>query len=439
MGVMSRFERSEQLHEQALGIFPGGVNSSLRAAERPVPLAFSHGHGSRITDVDGNEYIDYQLGQGALILGHADAALTRTLTRQLERGGHFAAQSEAELSAGRRLVEAVPSLEAVRFTNSATEAVLASLRLARAATGRKRIVRFEGHYHGWTDEGLAGFAPPRSDWLDDHYSRPSHPSAGVLPAAVDQFLVGRFNDADGLLQLAGVHDDIAAVVFEPVMCNTGCIAPEPRFVAALHEMRSRCGCLLIADETITGIRFGRAGAQTRFGIEPDLTVLGKAIGGGVPVAAFGGRGELMDMIARGVVGHAGTLNANPLCMAAVDHVLGRVTDDAIAAVEHLAEHLAEQLQTVSKAAGLPLLVQRVGPVIFTAFCHADALRDYRDVVNETYPERWTQVRLDLLERGVRVLERGLWYLSLAHAEEDIQTTAAAAEETFTRMVERAVT
>jgi glutamate-1-semialdehyde 2,1-aminomutase len=436
---MSRFERSEQLHEQALGIFPGGVNSSLRAAERPVPLAFSHGHGSRITDVDGNEYIDYQLGQGALFLGHADPGLTGALKRQLDRGTHFAAQSEAELSAGQRLVGAVPSLDEVRFTNSATEAVIGALRLARAATGRKRIIRFEGHYHGWSDEGLAGFAPPRSDWLDDHYSRPSHPSAGVLLAAVDQFLVARFNDAEGLLQLGDVHDDVAAIVFEPVMCNTGCIAPEPGFVAALHEMRRRHGCLLIADETITGIRFGLAGAQMRFGIEPDLTVLGKAIGGGVPVAAFGGRAELMDLIARGIVGHAGTLNGNPLCMAAVDHVLERVTDDEIASVERLAADLAGQLQGLAERADLPLLVQRVGPVVYTAFCHADALRDYRDVVEETDPEQWTRLRLNLLEGGVRVLERGLWYLSLAHTEEDIQTTAAVAERTLMRISERAAT
>lgn len=436
---MSRFERSEQLHEQALDIFPGGVNSSLRAAESPVPLAFSHGHGSRITDVDGNEYIDYQLGQGALFLGHTNRGLTGALTRQLERGSHFAAQTETELSAGHRLIEAVPSLERVRFTNSATEAVLATLRLARAATGRKRIIRFEGHYHGWSDEGLAGFASPRSDWIDNHNSRPSHPSAGVLAEAVEQFLVGRFNDPEGLFELADGHDDVAAIIFEPVMCNTGCIAPEPAFVAALHEARRRCGCLLIADETITGIRFGRAGAQTRFGIEPDLTVLGKAIGGGVPVAAFGGRAELMDLIARGTVGHAGTLNGNPLCMAAVDYVLEAVTDDEIAAVERLTESLAGHLRSLAADADLPLLVQQVGPVVFTAFSRADRLRDYRDLVEKTDPEQWAKLRLHLLERGVRVLERGLWYLSLAHTDEDIQRTVAVAEETITRIEEKAAT
>lgn len=434
---MTRFERSQQLHEEACGIFPGGVNSSLRAAERPVPVTFAHGRGSRVTDIDGNDYIDYQLGQGVLFLGHADPGLTAALQEQLARGSHFAAQTETELSAGRRLVEAVPSLDRVRFTNSATEAVIAALRVARAATGCKRIIRFEGHYHGWSDEGLPGFAPPRSDWLDAHYSRPSHPSAGVLSEAVEQFLVARFNDPDGLLELVDGRDDIAAIIFEPVMCNTGCIAPQPDFVAALHEARRRCGCLLIADETITGIRFGRAGAQTRFGIEPDLTVLGKAIGGGVPVAAFGGRAELMDLIARGVVGHAGTLNGNPLCMAAVDHVLARVTDEDVAAIERLAENLAEQLRVLAGQSDLPLLVQQVGPVIYTAFSRLDRLSDYRDVVEGTDPEQSAQLRLDLLEGGVRMLERGLWYLGLAHTDDDIRTTATVAEKTIRRIEERA--
>lgn len=426
--ITTRYEESRRLHDVAVAVFPAGVNSGIRASEQPVPLAFSHGSGSRIVDVDANEYIDYQLGQGALFLGHVHEGLGNTLQLQLTRGTHFAGQSKVELSAGQRLVDAMPTLERVRFTNSATEAVIATLRLARAATSRSRIVRFEGHYHGWSDEGLAGFAPKHADWLDDHRTRPSHPSSGTLQEPVDQFLVGRFNDPSGLIDLITDREDIAAIILEPVMCNTGCIAPEPSFVDALLEARKRTGCLLIADETITGVRFGLGGAQARFCFDPDLTVLGKAIGGGLPVAAFGGRADLMDLIAEGQVTHAGTLNGNPLCMAAVEYIMTNISEKEIREVEAKATQLATHLEDAAADAEVPLLVQRVGPVIFTAVSDASLVRDYRDVIEMCDPTRWAALRLNLLHEGVRVLERGLWYLSLAHNDRDIQTTT----EAFTR-------
>lgn len=421
----SLFSRSTKLHAQALDVFPGGVNSGLRAAEQPVPIAFSHGLGCRVVDVDGNTYLDYQLGQGALLLGHADPGLIETLSRQLSQGTHFAAQSEVELEAGEAIIAAVPSVQRVRFTNSATEAVMAVLRLARAATGRARIVRFEGHYHGWSDEGLAGFSAPKGAWLDSHFSRPSHPSEGVLQQAVDQFIVARFNDVEALGSLSE-GDDVAAIIFEPVMCNTGCIAPLPAFVRALDETRSRLGCLLIADETITGVRFGFGGAQTRYGITPDLTILGKAIGGGLPVAAFGGRTDLMELISSGVVGHAGTLNGNPLCMAAVRHIFSRVTEGELQRVEALATTLAASLRHLTQD-DPHFAVQQVGPVVYTTISSKSLFADARDIQTHTQPDRWARIRLLLLECGVRVLERGLWYLSLAHQREDIDTTLARVE------------
>jgi glutamate-1-semialdehyde 2,1-aminomutase len=420
------YSESRSLHALAKEVFPAGVNSAIRAGELPVPLSFSHGFGSRVVDVDGNEYIDFQLGQGALFLGHAHEGLSAAMRRQLDRGTHYAGQSEIELSAGQLLLDAVQSLQQVRFANSATEAVIAALRLARAATGRQRVVRFEGHYHGWSDEGLAGFAPQPTDWLDDHYSLPSHPSAGVLREAVEQFHVARFNDAVGLRDLVERDaSNIAAIIFEPVMCNTGCIAPNDEFVAELLVARERSGCLLIADETITGIRFGRGGAQERFGIDPDLTILGKAMGGGVPVAAFGGTAELMDLIATGYVNHAGTLNGNPLCMAAVEYVLSHVSDSAVVAAETNAIQLATRLKALAAEANFPLLVQQVGPVIFTAVSQAGQVQDYRDVLDKCRVETWATLRRSLLQEGVRVLERGLWYLSLAHTPDDLDETCQA--------------
>jgi glutamate-1-semialdehyde 2,1-aminomutase len=417
------FHRSRQLHERATRLFPSGVNSAVRAGELPVPLAFSRGKGCRIFDIDGNEYIDYQLGQGALFLGHAHPGLSSELSSQLERGTHFAAQTEVEVQAGELLVNAIPSMQRVRFTNSATEAVIAALRLVRAATGRTKIIRFEGHYHGWGDEGTAGFAPSQEDWLDEHYSTPTHPSAGVLEQAIDQFLVCRFNDPEGLRALVAGRADIAAIIFEPVMCNTGCIPPTPEFVAALLGAREESGCLLIADETITGLRFGLGGAQARYRFVPDLTVVGKAIGCGVPVAAFGGRADLMNLITEKRVSHAGTLNGNPLCMSAVRYVLSNVDDDQIARVERLAAQLACLLIQAADQADLPLFVKQVGPIIYTAVSDASDLRDYRDVLTRCDQGAWATIRLNLLMGGVRVLDRGLWYLGLAHTEGEIVKTA----------------
>lgn len=423
--------RSIALHDRAKSIFPTGVNSGIRA-ERPVPLTFAHAAGSRMTDVDGNVYIDYTMGQGALLLGHADPDWVAAVSDQAARGSHYAAQSEVELRVGERLTGAIASVEMLRFTSSATEAVQAALRLARAATGRRRILRFEGHYHGWSDEGLAGFAPRPEDYIDDHSSIPRHASTGVVGEAVEQFVVGRWNDPEGLRKILAEHgDDLAAVIFEPVMCNTGCIEPKGEFLDVLCDEPRARGALLICDETITSLRHGTAGAQHRFGLHPDITIMGKALGGGVPIAAFGGSTRLFRLIdGDGPVRHGGTLNANPLCLAAVNHMLDRVSDDAIADMEALAAQLETGLRTLATEARIPLLVQRSVGVVHTAVTPLRRFNDYREVVATSDGERWDRIRLGLLDEGIRVVGRGLWYLSLAHTAQDIRETLAAASRAF---------
>src|SRR4051812_39664842 len=283
------FARSQALFERAARSIVGGVNSGIRKMEAPVPLYFTRGSGPDLWDADNNHYLDFQLGQGALLYGHAPAGMAEAIAAQARLGTHWAAQSELEIEVAERLQRMIPSAELVRFSNSATEAVLSAFRLARAHTGRKMILRFEGHYHGWADEGLVGFANSPARWGDDEEPARTHPSQGVIPEVLDQFVVARWNDVAHLRRRVDqFRGQIAAIVCEPVLCNTCCLEPVPGLLAAIRELCDRDGMLMIADETITGFRFGAAGAQGYYGFKPDLTVLGKAIGGGTPFAALAG-------------------------------------------------------------------------------------------------------------------------------------------------------
>src|SRR6266853_459437 len=221
-----RFAKSRLLHERALRSIAGGVNSGIRKLEQPVPLYFERGAGSRLWDVDGNEYIDFATGQGALLFGHAPAGLADALAAQARLGTHWAAQSELEIEVAEHVCAMVPGAERVRFNNSATEVVLSALRLARALTGRRLVLKFEGHYHGWSDEGLVGFAPPPDRWGDDEEPARLHPSKGVIPEVLEQFVVARWNDPAHLRRRVEQYSGkIAAIIFEPVLCNTGCMEP----------------------------------------------------------------------------------------------------------------------------------------------------------------------------------------------------------------------
>ncbi len=311
------FAKSSALFERAQRSIAAGVNSGIRKLEAPVPFYFARGSGPNLWDVDGNHYLDFQLGQGALFYGHAPAGMADALAAQARLGTHWAAQCELELEVAERLQAMIPSAELVRFSNSATEAVLTAFRLARAHTGRKLILKFEGHYHGWADEGLVGFANPPGQWGDAATPARTHPSKGVIPEVLEQFVVARWNDPEHLRRrMDGFRGQIAAIVFEPALCNTCCIEPVAGLMKTIRELCDREGALMISDETITGFRFGAGCAQGYYGYRPDLTILGKAIGGGTPFAALTGTKAAMAKILSGEVVHAGTLNGNPLCLAA---------------------------------------------------------------------------------------------------------------------------
>jgi len=440
MSEESRYAKSRALFERAQASIAAGVNSGIRKMEQPVPLYFAEGSGARMRDVDGNEYIDFQIGQGALLFGHAPSGMADAVAAQARLGMHWAAQCELEIEVAERVQRLVPGAELVRFNNSATEVVLSALRLARAHTGRPLVLKFEGAYHGWADEGLVGFAPPPDRWGDDEDPAPLHPSEGVIQGVLDTFVVARWNDPEHLRRQVERHrGQIAAILFEPIICNTCCLDPVPGQIEAIREICDREGIVMIADETITGFRFAPGGAQQSLGFVPDLTVLGKAVGGGVPFAALAGRRPFMEKIIGGGVVHAGTLNGNPLCLAAsrwcLDQVieLGERHPREIAA---LGKRMMEGLRDLGAEHGIPLRPQGGGPAFHSVMlkpgAREGAVLDYRDYVRRHDAPRWAHLRRCLLDEGVRAIERGLWFVSLAHREADIDDALALAAKAFAR-------
>lgn len=434
------FSESQNLYERATRVIAGGVNSGIRKMEQPVPLYFSHGKGSRLWDEDGNEYVDFQTGQGALLYGHAPEGLAKAVYDQALLGTHWAAQSRLEIEVAERLCAMIPAAETVRFNNSATEVVNSAFRLARGHTGKPLILKFEGHYHGWGDEGLVGFGGTPETWGPDDRPASIHPSQGVIPEVLEKFVVVRWNDPEHLRQrVEEFRGQIAAIIFEPVLCNTCCIEPVAGLMETIRELCDRDGMLMISDETITGFRFGAGGAQKHLGFSPDLTILGKAIGGGVPFAALVGKKAFFEKIITGKVVHAGTLNSNPLCLAAskwcLDYVLEK-GDSHPAALMEQGRTLMERLRSLADTHGIPLRPQGPGQVFHTVMLKAGAeegpVRDYRDYVRRNDAPRWAHLRRCLLEEGVRAIERGLWFLSMEHTEKDVEDALARAERAFAR-------
>ena len=417
-----RTERSAELYESALQVLPGGVNSPVRAMRSigREPLFIASGAGPIITDVDGNDYIDWVCSWGPLILGHADPEVIAAVTAAAARGTSFGAPTAGEVQLAQEVAGRVPSVEMLRMTSSGTEATMSALRLARAVTGREKVLKFAGAYHGHVDGLLAEAGSGLAT-----QGIPASP--GVPAAAAAATVIVPWNAPHPMPDT----DDIAAIIVEPVPANMGVVPPEAGFLETLRREADDHGALLIFDEVITGFRVARGGAQGRYGVLPDLTIMGKIIGGGLPAAAYGGSRELMQRIApAGDVYQAGTLSGNPLAVAAALTTLGRLDDDAYARLAATTEALADGMRGAAHAAGRPVQVQSL-PGLMTVFFSATPVRDYAGAAacdTDAYG-RWCR---ELLARGVYPppSQFEAWFPSLVHGPGHVERTVEAATAAF---------
>ncbi|MBI4538347.1 MAG: glutamate-1-semialdehyde 2,1-aminomutase [Gemmatimonadetes bacterium] len=414
---------TDSLWERALRVLPGGVNSPVRSfrAVGARPFFVARGQGAYLWDTEGRRYIDYVLSWGPLVLGHAHPAVVSAVAAQLERGTSYGAPTAAEVELAERIIELMPVIEMVRFVNSGTEATMSAVRLARAATGRDRILKFSGCYHGHGDSflvaagsGVATLGLPNS---------PGVP--GALAALTS---VVAFNDLDAVEDVfRGRGDEIAAVIVEPVLGNAGCIPPQPGFLDGLRRITHAYGSLLIFDEVMTGFRVARGGAQARYGVTADLTTLGKVIGGGLPVGAFGGRRDLMERVApAGPVYQAGTLSGNPLAMAAGNAQLRVLAErDPFPELERRAQRLVSGLLVALERAGLPATGCAVGSM-WGIYLRRGPVRSFEEA-RESDTEAFARLHRGCLARGVffapSAFEAG--FLSTAHTDQDIDGTIEA--------------
>jgi glutamate-1-semialdehyde 2,1-aminomutase len=428
-----RTRRSGELFERASRTIPGGAGSSARTVGfgwSPYPPFMREGLGSRLFDVDGNEYIDYLLGLGPMILGHRHPTVTRAVTDAVsEYGTCFGLPYQLEIEAAEKVVEAVPGIEQVRFTNSGSEAVGTAVRLARATTGRRVVIRFEGHYHGWQDTVYwSNHVDPDVAGPSDR-PRPVAAGPGVPLELEGTLIVLTWNDAESFRRvMAERGDEVAAVITEAAVFNTGCILPSPGYLELLRELTSRHGAMLIFDEVITG----RGGAQEWFGVTPDLTTLAKGLGGGFPVAAIGGSRDAMSMIAEGRYSHSGTYNANVVQCAAVAATMDVLAEPGLYERQRaLGDRLAQGLVDLARQAGLPATVEGLGTV-FQLWFSREPIRNWRDAAEHADQELFTRWYQEMLVRGVlfHPLQFENLFVSLVHDDRDIDQTLEAAAQAF---------
>lgn len=424
-----RLDRSRELWEKAKGSMAGGVGSIARSTAAgyvPHPIFLSRGEGAIVEDADGNSYIDYLLAFGPLILGHRPPRVMQAVKDALDGvGSMLGTPHELEYRAAEKVKAHVPSIELLRFSNSGTEAVLAAIRIARAYTGKDKIVKFEGQYHGWSDITHFSYAPPLAVAGTQVSPRPLPATNGIPQWMAQGLVVLPWNDPDAIERaFKRTGHEIAAVLTEPIMGNTGVIEPEPGYLQFLREITQRHEALLIFDEVITGFRVHIGGAQAYYNVSPDLTTLAKALGGGFPVAAVGGRRDIMQLVADNVVGHSGTYNSSPLAMAAVIAVLEELEQPGTyQRLFHMAERLGKGAQEIITHYGLPAITQGVGPM-FQIWFTDRPIRSYRDAARYARHDLYQTFWRALTRRGIffHPYQYETWFVSTAHTDALVDET-----------------
>jgi glutamate-1-semialdehyde 2,1-aminomutase len=439
-----RRSRSQEWYERAQSYLIEGVNSPSRgsAVYAAGPIVLERGRGSQVWDIDGNQYTDFMMSFGALIHGHAHPIIVDAVYQAMAEGSHFAAATPAELEAAERFCRMVPSAEAVRFTNSGSEATMLALRLARGFTGRNKLLKFEGHYHGWYDPYLlnAHGHPPEQLGQPDNPAR--LPDSRGIPAAVlDDVVVAPWNDAAQLERVMRQHGkELAAVISEPIMANMGCIPPREGYLQRLRQLTQEYGALLILDEVVTGFRYAPGGCQELWGIRPDLSTFGKAMGAGFPVGAVTGRREILEQMrwSDHMVLHYGTFNGHRLTMKVIAANLDLLAADGNAAyrkLHALGEAAIRGLRDVFARRKIKVIVQGFGPMFQIYFSDRPAIYDYRDYCAGADTARYARFVQLLLGEGIYMTpSNGLhWIISTAHSEEDVKALLRAAERACARL------
>jgi len=428
---------SHQLFERAQRSLVEGVNSPSRgAAVYPGgPILLERGQGSHVWDADGNEYIDFMMSFGALIHGHAHPKLVSVVSEAMAEGSHFAAATSVEVEAAERFQRMVPSAEVVRFANTGSEATMLALRLARAHTGRTRFLKFEGHYHGWYDPYLLNahsHAPAELGPKENPNRIPD--SEGIPPATFDDVVLAPWNDIAALERVIRRHGrELAAVITEPIMANMGCIPPREGYLQRLGELTRECGALLILDEVVTGFRYAAGGCQEYYGIRPDLSTFGKALGAGFPVGAVAGPRSILDRMRWGdhMVLHYGTFNGHRLTMKVVAASLDLLSSgEAYRKLHSIGDAAIASLRDVFRRHQIKAIVQGFGPMFQIYFTEREAIHDYRDYCTYVDSARYSRFVHLLLERGIYMTpSNGLhWIISTAHSETDIEALVRAADQ-----------
>lgn len=427
--------QSADLLERSKKVLAGGVSSEFRKYNHPHAIFYTHGKGSRIYDADGNEYLDFTLSQGPLILGHSHPHVLKSVNDYSEKGQLFAGQHIKEIELAEKLNQLIPSAELMRFCLDGSEAVQTAFRVARAKTGRQKFLRFEGHYHGWLDNVAWGISTPSAEALGSRENPDVYPwTAGLPYHSKDEFIILPWNDLE-LLQktVSERYEEIAAIITEPIMCNNGCILPQEGFLQGLRDVCDQYHIALIFDEVITGFRVSLGGAQQYFGITPDLSIFAKAMGSGYPISAIVGKREWMSLIEDAKVIHAGTMNSsNATIAAALATIEVLESENPYERIFRYGRKLMDGLKKAAAQNNQNLLVQGPGPMFNIGFTHLDTVKDYRDTLACDRAKLGKFVAA-MHDKKIRIIGRGLWYISVVHTDEDIDHAIEVSAEVLSKM------
>ena len=429
-----RFNKSKELYSKAKELVPGGVSSSIRQTEWPVPLFFDKAHGSKMWDVDGNEFIDYVMGMGPNIFGHAPQFVTQSVYEDMQNGYCLTGQTVKENEMSEFINKTTPFKRKVRYASSGTEIVQVALRLARSFTNKNKFLKFEGHYHGWMDSVLYNSHPDISK--EENIFNPVPESGGISHGTSNEVVIAPWNDIEALENiLKDNHNEISSIITEPILWNTNVILPEVGYLDKLRFLCDKYNILLIFDEVGTGFRVALGGAQEIYGIEPDLSTYAKSMAAGFPIAMLAGKPEIMDFMSNGKVVHGGSFNTNVMSVSASHATLNYLLSnkDFYKELNSRGETLIKGLEEVASKNGIDILIQGLGSVFYLSFTNAKSIKNYREHVLNIDFDKYKEFAKLMLINGIRLSQNGRWHMSSAHSEEDIIKTIHAANLSFAEL------